>query len=256
MRNVISLLLVLCVMAGTANAGAVLVAAYDMDEGAGSTVADWSGNNRTGTINDIGGGNNWVAGMGGTTALEFNPLSTDNSGAVTAAGDAIDFEGLSLTLWLKNYGQTHWGRLAQFYIPNPEWCIEISKNDQVQIWMNTAYDLGSLTVPQDDAYHFVAVAVGDTSATIYVDDQSETLSYAGPTSFSALASDDGVVLEFGNLETQWRPLHGAIDDWRLYNGVLTAQEVADIRAMGGVPEPTTIALLGLGGLALLRRRGR
>ena len=53
-----------------------------------------------------------------------------------------------------------------------------------------------------------------------------------------------------------------IDDFAIISGPLNTETVADIYAIGlqgvsvenAVPEPTTIALLGLGGLALLRRK--
>jgi hypothetical protein len=50
-------------------------------------------------------------------------------------------------------------------------------------------------------------------------------------------------------ELNWRFFNGAIDDLRIYDNALSAEEVAAL-----VPEPTTIALLGIGGLGLLRRR--
>jgi len=47
----------------------------------------------------------------------------------------------------------------------------------------------------------------------------------------------------------WDSFHGKMDDFRIYDNALSAEEVAAL-----VPEPTTIALLGLGGLALIRRK--
>ena len=54
--------------------------------------------------------------------------------------------------------------------------------------------------------------------------------------------------------------NGMIDDVRIYNEMLDAQGAADLFAntyeptRPTIPEPATIALLGLGGLALLRRK--
>lgn len=46
-----------------------------------------------------------------------------------------------------------------------------------------------------------------------------------------------------------KTFHGAIDDVRIYNAALSQEQMVAL-----IPEPATIALLGLGGLALLRRR--
>jgi hypothetical protein len=45
--------------------------------------------------------------------------------------------------------------------------------------------------------------------------------------------------------------NGAIDEVRMYISVLSA---AEISAVAGVPEPTSLGFLSLAGLALLRRR--
>jgi hypothetical protein len=46
--------------------------------------------------------------------------------------------------------------------------------------------------------------------------------------------------------------NGAIDEVRMYDSVLSAAEISSLGT--AVPEPTSLGLLSLAGLALLRRR--
>ena len=47
---------------------------------------------------------------------------------------------------------------------------------------------------------------------------------------------------------------GAIDEFAIFNSMLTGQNVTDIYNAAQVPEPTTLCLLGLGILCLRKKR--
>jgi hypothetical protein len=49
---------------------------------------------------------------------------------------------------------------------------------------------------------------------------------------------------------------GFIDQVRFYDGALSANDIAALGGITNVPEPPTLALLGLGAVALLRRRAK
>jgi hypothetical protein len=51
-------------------------------------------------------------------------------------------------------------------------------------------------------------------------------------------------------------LNGRIDELAVFGSALSAQDIAGLYAAAQVPEPTTLALLGLGSLAFLRNRRR
>src|SRR5947208_4131388 len=81
-----------------------LVAAYSFDEGAGTTVADASGNGNTGTIN----GATWTTAGRYGSALVFDGTST--SVTVANAGSLRLTTGMTLEAWVYPTGALTWRR--------------------------------------------------------------------------------------------------------------------------------------------------
>lgn len=105
---------------------------------------------------------------------------------------------------------------------------------------------GANTIAVDTWYH-VAVTKAGTSATIYINGSEVANGSvgAGPDSFSNF--------NIGAWGTS-RKVDGTMDEVAIYNTALSDTRIAAHYAAASVPEPSSAALLGLGGLALILRR--
>lgn len=107
-------------------------------------------------------------------------------------------------------------------------------------------------------------SAGNFTPTLFLDGSANTATsgLSGPMNFGGGATTSLILGT--NVDEEFNPprtLDGSIFEVAIFDGLLTPFEV-DVLAQGGVaawraiPEPTSLGLLALGGLALLRRRRR
>ena len=263
MRNRALKTLVFCVgvstfwaLCGTAwgNLKSGLVAHWTFDEGTGTIAYDSVGNNH-GTIH---GNALWTTGQVGN-ALEFDGfndyVSVQNSPALNIMGD------ITISTWVYfDRGGTGQNGSEQAIVTK---CVSNgARNNPFDFRTDIAYD-PQLTLVRADAsahdyvystkhisinqWHHVVAIVENNIPDFYVDGviTSKTVD-----AFTRTPTGNTYPLLIGRRDDGLY-FNGKIDDVRIYNRALAAPEVWQLYT---IPEPTTILLLGLGSLSLLRKR--
>jgi len=237
MRKFIVLLTVMAMV--SAASGGVLVH-YEFE----GDVLDSSSNGNDGTVD--AGAPTFVPGMFGQAA-EFN--GDDR----IALPSFTNFHNRTVTFWTNfdDTNNTHVfvNQLGYFMNAQPYggwWNFQFGPTNAG----------ANFPAPATGEWHHYAMVLRDTSATTY-----DAEVYEDGVRVNTSTAGDGLPLPTGDLlqpmiganASNLGFLQGRIDDFAIFDTPLSLSEIQGVMA-NGVPEPATMTLLGMGILAVMRRR--
>jgi hypothetical protein len=231
---VLAVLLVLSgiTSAESRNADESLALFMPLDEGSGGKVKDFSMYGNDGALKGLGGKPVWGEGRYGA-ALEFT-IGGQNSWVEVPHSDSLNITGeITMMAWVLNRGQTTWGRVVD---KNHPYLLYMGADDSIGGYALGIVDFHTARIPvtRDEWMHVAGVLDG-SELRLYVNSElAETTAAAGdiPQGSNPLTIGDAM----GDQWLHTRPFVGLIDEVKIYNKVLTDDEIAE--AM----EPTELAV--------------
>ena len=233
---VLVVLLGLSVASASAQTG--LVAAYSFNEGAGTTVADLSGNGNTGTVS----GTTWTTAGKYGGALSFNGTS-----ALVTIPDAASLRltsAMTLEAWVNPSAVTSAWRDV-IYKANDNYYLEATSSNA------SRPSVGGTFAGSGANIYGTAALTASTWAHLAATYDGATLRlYVNGTQVSSVARTGALAtstnpLQIGGDSLYGQFFQGLIDEIRVYNVALTAAQVqADMNAPlgGGTPPPSDLTL--------------
>jgi len=256
---------------GAANSGLSLLAHYAMEEVAGSTIVDSSGHGNSGTLvgfDPVSGGAAprdvgvaAVPGMFGEAARFLN-VWKQHARIETPTDMPSPGEAFTAVFWVRSDDWINTNSLiASENLNNFAFTIGLHTNMDGMLF-RTTNDSGkgvALTSLAPGEFAHFAVVIDSTGqiAAVYVNGDSSTLVAKGGWDLPD-AGTSTLAARIRNGSTAYA-FNGDLDDFALIRGALTEAEVERIMQVGvaaAVPEPSTLILLTMGGLLILRRRFR
>jgi hypothetical protein len=204
----------------TAAFGTGLVAAYSFNEGRGNTVADGSGNNRTGTIT----GATWTSAGKYNAALSFDGV--DDAVDIGHVRPPVQF---TVMFWFQSTDQRNYRSFVGDYDAKTGasgWTIRRPTSNRLAFSAATACGIKQVTLSKstnafNGAWHFVAVVVRGHQVEWFYDGQTEIASLGGNCPVKAAPG----ALKIGATKDGSAPIKAIIDEVRIYDRALTVNEM-------------------------------
>ena len=227
--------------AGWADLTTGLVAHWTFDEDSGNTAHDSVGGNDGTLVN----GPIW------TTGIINGAIDFDGANDYMTCGDILDNEmrnAFTIGAWIKlDEGALQKTHNYVFWKSDDRPGIFIRSNGTVAFshWYQSPGNVIPTThILEEEKWYYLT----------YIFNGSEFLAYinAGYTG-SVLDSgySPGGTVRIASDNTSYRTFKGMMDDFRIYNRALSAEEIGELYS---IPEPATLTLLALGGMLIRKRK--
>src|SRR5581483_2106353 len=237
---------------GTAASAVVSIPAGISQGPVGNVVADSNPNNAQ--ENGVNAGATWLASSPDGThtrsgVMQFN--ATNSTGITAAANTNYIGPVGTITFWMRSAGtdpDSGTQGAAPLFAwsssqPGLDWVL--AQTDSGQLEANIPGGANGLTSQanvSDNKWHFIAFAYNQNNLggiSLYVDGVLDSTN-GNATSWAAPSSSE---FELGfSTDNGWEYYNGLMDDFRIYNTILTPAQISSIYASDAVANPTALTL--------------